>query len=167
MIISHIVARSENFVIANNNKLPWHLPADLKYFKDVTMGHHVLMGRKNFEAEGKLLKGRTNIILTRQKDYKVDGASVFTDLEKAIEFARVNGESELFVIGGSEIYKQTMEFTDKIYLTIIHNDFGGNIFYPELNPNEWTTISERRYNADEKNAWDHTYYIYSRNLKKG
>lgn len=162
MLISQIVAISENRVIAIEGKLPWHLPADLKYFKDTTWGHHILMGRKNYEAEGRILKGRTNIIITRRENYKVNGAYVFSTIEKGIEFARQNGEKELFVVGGGEIYKQTLSQTDKLYITVVHKTFDGDTFYPEIDAKDWNKISERMYIADDKNPVDHTYFIYEK-----
>lgn len=162
MIISQIAAMAENRVIAKNQKMPWHLPADLKYFKEVTWNHHVLMGRKNYEAEGKLLPGRTNVIITRQKGYQVPGAHVFSSIDKGIEFAASNGENELFIIGGGQIYQQTLDVTEKIYLTIIYKQIDGDTFFPELDMENWKTIYTRKYLADKKNPIDHTYFIYSR-----
>lgn len=162
MLISQIVAMSENNVIAKEGKLPWHLPADLSYFREKTWGHHVLMGRKNYTAEGKILKGRTNIIITRRKNFKVKDAYVFSTIKEGIEFARKNGEKELFVVGGGEIYKQTLSQTDKLYITVVHKTVKGDTFYPEINLNDWNKISERKYKSDEKNPVDHTYFIYKK-----
>ena len=151
MLISQIAAMSENRVIARNGKLPWHLPADLKYFKNVTWGHHVLMGRKNYEAEGKILKGRTNIIITRQQTYTVKNAFVFSTIREGIKFAENRGESELFIIGGSQIYYETLRQANKIYLTIIHREFEGDTFFPKLDKEEWEMKSKREYLSDQDN----------------
>lgn len=159
MIISQIVAISANFVIAKNNKLPWDLPADMEYFKNVTWGHHVLMGRKNYEAEGKLLEGRINIIITRKSNYNVPGAYIFSNVEDGIDAARKAGEKELFVVGGGQIYRQTLKYTDRLYLTVIHNEFQGDTFYKEFQNEHWETISQITYKADQKNPIDHTYYV--------
>src|SRR6187401_820903 len=120
MKISIIVAASENNVIGRNNDLPWHLPADLKYFKDTTMGHCVVMGRKNFESippKFSPLQGRTNIVITRQKDYKAAGAVVVNSIEEAIEYSKNKNETECFITGGGEIFKQSLMLCDKVYLT--------------------------------------------------
>jgi dihydrofolate reductase len=162
MLISQIAAMSENRVIARDGKLPWHLPADLKYFKNVTWGHHVLMGRKNYEAEGTTLKGRTNIIITRQQNYQVKDAFVFSTIREGIDFAERRGENELFIVGGGHIYRQTLQQTDKIYLTIIHREFEGDTFFPELDKDEWKTYSKRQYLSDQNNPHDHTYYIFQK-----
>ena len=162
MLISQIAAMSENRVIARNGKLPWHLPADLKYFKNVTWGHHVLMGRKNYEAEGKILKGRTNIIITRQQTYTVKNAFVFSTIREGIKFAENRGESELFIIGGSQIYYETLPQANKIYLTIIHREFEGDTFFPKLDKEEWEMKSKREYLCDQDNPCDHTYYVFQK-----
>ncbi len=167
MLISQIAAMSENRVIARDGKLPWHLPADLKYFKDVTWGHHVLMGRKNYEAEGEVLKGRTNIIITRQKNYKVKDGFVFSTIREGIDFAKRRDENELFIVGGGLIYRETLLQTDKIYLTIIHQVFNGDTFFPEFNKNEWQTCSKRKYLSDKNNPYDHTYYIFQKRYNSG
>src|SRR3990172_6612257 len=126
MIISSIVAVSENNVIGKDNTLVWHLPDDIQFFKDKTVGHCVITGRKNYESipvKFRPLKGRTNIVITRQKNYDAKGAVVVNTIEKAIEVAKKAGEKEVFIIGGAEIYRQTTEMIDKLYLTRIFHTF--------------------------------------------
>jgi len=162
MLISLIVAASENNVIGRDNDLPWKLPDDMKFFVKTTKGHHILMGRKNLESFGRLLPNRTNILLTRDRSYQFEGAEIFYDLEEAIEFAKANGEDELMVIGGGEIYKQCLPFTDRIYLTRIHTQIEGDTFFPELDPNDWKSTSELYHPKDEKHAFDFTFITYKK-----
>ena len=117
MIVSMIVAAAENDVIGKDNQLVWHLPADMKYFKQTTSGHCIIMGRKTFDALGKPLPNRTNIIITRQEDFSVDGCVVVNQLQQAIDFSKDQGEIECFIIGGGDIFIQALVWTDKIYLT--------------------------------------------------
>lgn len=162
MKISIIVAASENNVIGRDNDLPWKLPDDMKFFVRTTKGHHILTGRKNLESFGKLLPNRTNIVLTRDKNYQFEGAHIFTNLDKAIEYAKNNGEEELMIIGGGEIYKQTLPFTDKVYLTRVHTEIEGDTYFPELNPSEWRLKSEKFHPEDEKHNYSFTFKVYER-----
>lgn len=131
--LSHIVALSENRVIGAGNKLPWHIPEDLKRFKALTAGHPVVMGRKTYESIGKLLPKRTNIIVTRQKDFAVEGALVAHSVEDALRMARESpGAEEIFIIGGGVIFKETLGIVDKLYLTYVHARIEGDAFYPEI-----------------------------------
>lgn len=139
MTISIIVAVAENDVIGFDNHLLWHISEDLKRFKSLTLGHHVIMGRKTFESVGKPLPGRVNIVISRQDNYSKDGCTVVKSLEEALEVAK--NDSEVFIIGGGEIYKQALSITDKIYLTRIHAGFAGDTFFPELKLTEWITES--------------------------
>ena len=167
MIISQIVAASLNNLIGINNGLPWKMPNDTAYFKNKTLGHHIVMGRRNYEAEGKALSGRVNIVLTRNPDYKIDDGIVVHKMEEAIETARKAGETELFIIGGAEIYKLSMPFTDRIYLTRIHTVLEGDTFYPEPDFNEWQEVSRIPNQKDENNPFDYDFLVYERssNLK--
>lgn len=165
MIISHIVAVSKNYVIGQNNSLPWSLPADMAYFQKVTMGHNIIMGRKNFESEGGILSGRTNIIITSQPDYNVDGGIVAHSMNEALDICRENHEEEAFIIGGGEIYKQSLDMVDRIYITIIDVEIEGDVYYPKINFDDWNILSKRYYKHDQENVFDHTYYILERKTK--
>lgn len=160
MKISIIVAASENRVIGVNNDLPWHLPDDMKHFVKTTKGHHILMGRKNLESFGKLLPKRTNILLTRDKGYKFEGAKIFHNLQDAIQFAEANNEEELMVIGGGEIYKQCLPFADTIYYTKVHTTIKGDVFFPELDLKDWNIVDECYHSKDDKHAYDFTFITY-------
>ena len=135
MIVSLIVAVSENGVIGKDNDLIWHLPKDMRFFKETTMGHHVIMGRKNFESiphKYSPLPNRTNVIITRQADYIAEGCVGVNSVEAALEIAKQNGDTEPFIIGGGQIYKIALEnnLVDRIYLTKIHHTFDGDTFFP-------------------------------------
>lgn len=140
MKISLIVAMSSNRVIGLDNQMPWHLSADLKKFKAVTMGFPIIMGRKTFEAIGKPLPGRMNIIISRNADYQQAGCEVFGSLELAIEHACRQSE-HAFVIGGATLYDAALPFADELYLTEIHQNFAGDTFFPELNSAEWQEVA--------------------------
>jgi dihydrofolate reductase len=148
MVVSLIVAVSENQVIGKNNDLIWHLPNDMKHFKDTTLGHCVIMGRKNFESiphKYRPLPNRTNVVVSRQEDYLAPGATVTSSVEKAIELAETQHDSEPFVIGGGEIYKLALErnLIDRIYLTRVHESFKGDTIFPKLGP-EWKLINTKK-----------------------
>lgn len=162
MKISLIVAASENNVIGIDNDLPWRLPDDMKYFVQTTKGHHILSGRKNFESFGKILPNRTNMILTNKRDYEFEGAYVFHEIEKAVEFARSRGEEELMVIGGGEIYKQFMDQADKIYLTRVHTEIDGDTTFPEFKEEDWKKVKEVYHPKDERHQYDFTFMTYER-----
>ena len=163
MIISIIVAVSDNNVIGKDNKLPWHLPADLKYFKQKTLGHHMVMGRKTFEALGKPLPGRTHVVISRQENLQIEGCTCVTSLEAAIDVAKKNGEAECFVIGGGEIFIKALMWVDRIYLTRVHHDWEGDTFFHPLNKSDWKEISEDHFPPDEKNPFPYTFFVYERN----
>jgi dihydrofolate reductase len=147
-MISLVVAMGLNREIGINNQIPWKLSEDLKNFKRTTMGHHILMGRKTFESIGKPLPGRTNLILSRNKNFKVAGCITVADLDEAIKIAKANGENELMVIGGSQIYKQALSLANRIYLSKV--DFKGkaDAFFPEFNEKDWKVISEVKHSGD-------------------
>lgn len=155
-MISIIVAVAENNVIGKDNSLIWHLPADMKYFKEKTTGHCIITGRKNYESipeKFRPLPNRTNIVITRQSDYNAPGTIVVSSIEKAIEKAKQTGDSEIFIIGGAEIYRQFLRYADKIYLTRIYHSFEGDSFFPELNTNEWCETNRISGIMDEKNIY--------------
>jgi dihydrofolate reductase len=162
VIISFIVAVSENNVIGKNNKLPWHLPSDMKYFKNQTWAMPVVMGRKTFEALGKPLEGRTNIVITRQPDWKPGGVEIVHSIDQAIVEATKLDAKEIFIIGGAEIFSAALPSADRIYLTLIHHNFDGDAFFPELKQDEWKLVSNKDYNADEKNKYAHTFQVWER-----
>lgn len=129
--ISIICAMSENRAIGKDNKLLWHIPEDLKFFREKTLNHPIIMGRKTFESIGKALPKRTNIVITRDAEYQADGVSVVGSLEEALSFAKKEETEEIFIIGGGQIYKEAMEYADTLYLTIIKGNFDADTFFPE------------------------------------
>jgi len=162
MIISLILAADEQNGIGKNNQLLCHLPADLKYFKQTTIGHDIVMGRKTYESVGRLLPGRTNIIITRNPDFKIEGAVIANSVEEAIHYAKSHQENELFITGGGEIFKLSMKYTDRIYLTRIHHTFDGDTFFPELDKEKWKQVKEEKHLADEKNKYDYSFLVYEK-----
>ena len=162
MIISAIAAMSKNRVIGKDGDLPWHLPADLKYFKRKTLDHHIIMGRVNFETIGNPLPKRTNIILTRNPYYAVSNAFVVHSLEEALSLAYENGEEEAFVIGGEEIYRLSLPYLDRIYLTEIDLVTDGDTFFPELSNDEWIVTAEEPHKKDENNPYDFVFRVLRR-----
>ena len=165
MIISIIAAVAENNVIGKNNDLPWHLPADMKYFKDKTMEHCVIMGRKNYDSiplKYRPLSGRTNIIVTRQKNFSAPGCVVVNSVEEGLDFAKSKNETEAFIIGGGQIFRHSQKLADKIYLTRIHSAIDGDVHFPVLNPEEWQEESVQHCKVDEKNKYDFSFLTYVR-----
>lgn len=160
-MIAAIVAMSENNVIGINNELPWHLPQELKYFKKITTGHTIIMGRKTFESIGRPLPNRQNIVVTRQSDYKAEGATVINDLE---EYLSHHKEEDLFIIGGAELFKMSFPYLDTLYITEIHHSFEGDTFFPEFNKDEWIIESRSEAQIDEKSKIKFTYFIYKKQL---
>ena len=156
-MIKIIVAMSNNRVIGNNNELIWKLSSDLKRFKELTTGHPVVMGRKTYESIGRPLPNRRNIIITRNLEYEVEGCETVSSLEEALLLTNNN----CFIIGGGEIYKQSLEVADKIYLTLVHKDFEGDTSFPELGK-EWATIDTKDFEADEKNEYNYSFIEYER-----
>ena len=166
MKVSLIVAVSENGVIGKDNDLIWHLPNDMRFFKETTMGHHVIMGRKNFESiphKYRPLPDRTNIVITRQSGYKAEGCIVVNSVEAALEITKNNGDIEPFIIGGGQIYKIALEnnLADRIYLTKVHHSFEGDTFFPELNT-DWKEMERIDHKADEKHAHDFSFLTFKK-----
>ena len=139
--LSLIVAHAKNNVIGYKNTLPWHLPEDLKRFRALTTGHHIIMGRKTYESLGRLLPGRTTVIVTRNKNYKVEGALIAHDLQAALLLA--SGDAEPFLIGGAELYKDGLKHATKLYITEVHAEFAGDAFLPEIDLSHWN-LSEKK-----------------------
>ena len=162
MNISFVVAASENNVIGKDNKLPWHLPNDLKFFKNITWAMPVIMGRKTFESFGKALPGRTNIVVTRQADWKADGVVVVNNLGQAVEAASATDAKEAFIIGGGDIFLQSWQKADKIYITRVHAEFEGDVLFPEIDPNEWHQVADIHFSADEKHQYAYSFQQWKR-----
>ena len=165
-MISIIVAASENNVIGKDNTLIWHLPADMKFFKEKTSGHCIITGRKNYESipqKFRPLPNRTNIVITRQKDYNAPGAIVVGSIEEAIEKAKQTDDDEIFIIGGAEIYKQSFHFVNRIYFTKIYHPFNGDVFFPEIKTSDWKEISRIKGIRDEKNEYEHDFITFEKN----
>jgi dihydrofolate reductase len=160
MKISIIVAADEQNGIGKNNELLCHLPADLKYFKNLTTGHSILMGRKTYESIGKPLPNRTNIVISRNTNF-IEGCFVFNTIEAGIAYAKTLNETELFIIGGDSIYAQVLNESDTIYLTRTHHVFEADAFFPSLESN-WKLISEIKNLADEKNKFDYSFQVFER-----
>lgn len=160
MTVSIIVAMAENGVIGRDMDLPWHISADLKRFKALTMGHHIVMGRKTFESIGRLLPGRTTVIVTRQSDYQVDGAVIVNSLEAAQ--AAATDDSELFIIGGGQVYEIALPLADRLHVTRVHTEVDGDTSFPAVDWDQWELVSAERHGADEKNDHDFTFESYQR-----
>lgn len=156
-MIKIIVAMSKNRVIGNNNELIWKLSSDLKRFKDITTNNHVVMGRKTYESIGKPLPNRRNIIITRNLEYEADGCIIVSSLEEALLVTN----NDCFIIGGGEIYNQSIELADRIYLTLVHKEFEGDTTFPELGK-EWAKMDRKDFEADEKNEYDYSFIEYER-----
>jgi dihydrofolate reductase len=163
MIVSVIVAASENNVIGRNNQLPWHLPADLKYFKQTTMGKPIIMGRKTFESVGRPLPGRPNIVITRQADYSREGLIVTASVQEALNAAKAFNIEEVFITGGSEIIAQALpSLVQRLYLTRVHANVEGDAFFPVLKKEQWKLVSSKPHPADEKHAYAFTFEVWER-----
>jgi dihydrofolate reductase len=162
-MIAIVVAASENNVIGKDNQLIWHLPADLRYFKNLTMGHPILMGRKTYDSIGKPLPGRTTVIITRQHNLQVPDCIVTNSLDEAIAEAQ-KIDQDVYIIGGAEIYKQAITKADTIYLTRVHHYFDGDAYFPELAKNEWEAISSEDHESDDKNKYSYSFITLKRKL---
>lgn len=183
MKYSLIVAMATNHTIGLDNTMPWHLPNDLKYFKQVTMSKPIIMGRKTFESIGRPLPGRTNIVITRQQDYQAKGIVVVNSLQEALdkaeEISLVDGHDEVMVIGGAEIYQQALLQADYLYITHIHAEIEGDAFFPNLNWKDWQEVKREDHVADpvearagieaeakKHNPYDYSFVVYQRILTK-
>ena len=159
-MITLIAAIGDNNELGKNNDLIWHLPADLKRFKQVTTGHHIIMGRKTYESIGKPLPNRTTIIITRNKDYKVEGCIITDSLEHAIEIAK--NDDNAFVIGGAKIYNKAINLVDELDICEVHRSFDADVFFPKIDKNIWEEIKREAYKSDEKNIYDYSFVKYKR-----
>ncbi|MEI7843774.1 MAG: dihydrofolate reductase [Gallionellaceae bacterium] len=158
--ISLIVAMARNRTIGINNTLPWRCPEDLKHFKALTMGHHMIMGRKTFDSIGKPLPGRTTVIVTRNTELKVEGCLVAHSIEQAI--AACSGDNEIFVVGGAELYAQALPLVDKLYITEIQQDVEGDAHFPSFNRNEWQPVSKDVRSQETPQALEYHFVSYQR-----
>jgi dihydrofolate reductase len=159
-MIIMIAAASENNALGKNNELVWRLPNDFKRFKNLTSGHHIIMGRKTFESFPKPLPNRTHIVISRQDNYNPEGCIVVSSMEKAIAICPTDGP--IYIIGGGEIYNLGISFSDKIELTRVHHDFEADAFFPEINPSDWEMILSEFQPKDDKHLFDYTYQTYVR-----
>jgi len=161
-MLSHIVAASENNVIGSNNELPWKLSDDFKYFKNKTWGMPVIMGRNSFEALKKALPGRINIVVTKRIDWQPENVFVAHSIDEGISKAKESDAKEIFIIGGGEIFKQTISIVDRIYLTRVHAIVEGDTLYPVIDRSVWALIKSNSFPADEKNNYSYTFEIWER-----
>lgn len=160
MKASVIVAVSENGAIGKNNTLPWHLPNDLKFFKQKTMGHHMIMGRKTYESIGKPLPGRTSIIVTNDKTYKAEGCHIAYSIKEAFDLAKKSGENEAFVIGGAAVIKESLALVDRIYLTEVKTYVeDADVFLDNFNRSDWKEKSRENFQSDEKHAVPYSFVV--------
>lgn len=162
MIISLVVAAATNNAIGKDGKMPWHLPNDLKHFKNVTWGMPVVMGRKTFESLGKVLPGRKNIVITRQPGWNVAGTVAVQKIDDALFVAKATDAKEVMIIGGGEIYKTLFDKASRIYLTRVEAEPEADTFFPSLNPQEWHLVSQKNYEADEKNAYNYSFQVWEK-----
>ena len=157
-----LVAFDENRVIGKNNALIWHLPADLKRFKALTTGHVIIMGRKTFESIGKPLPNRTTIVISRQTDLQIEGVILANSVEEAILKGKSLTREDIFIVGGAEIYAMSMPLADEILVTLLHDIFDGDAYFPEISADTWETVEKERGITDEKNTYQYSYITYSR-----
>ena len=165
MNISIIVAVGSNRAIGKNNTLIWHLPADMKFFKEKTTGHCIITGRKNYESipeKFRPLSNRTNIIITRQLDYHAPGTIITKSVQEAIEKAKQLSDKEVFIIGGGDIFRQSLHLADTLYITEIEESFDADVFFPELDKQQWQEVSRTRVLRDERNKYNYSFVTYKR-----
>jgi len=159
-MLSLIVAMAENRVIGRDNNLPWRLPEDLKYFRQLTMGHPIIMGRKNYQSIGRPLPGRTNIVVTRAHDFAAPGCVVVHSIDEALHAA--GADAEPFVIGGADIYAQTLAKVKRLYLTLVHAEVPGDVRFPALDPTQWRELSRERREPDPTHAYAYSFVTMER-----
>ncbi|WP_078380282.1 dihydrofolate reductase [Sutcliffiella halmapala] len=159
-MISMIVATDKNGLIGKDNDMPWRLPADLAYFKQVTTGSTVIMGRNTFESIGKPLPNRKNIILSRDSNLQIEGCETLSSITEVEKMAKL--DEEIFIVGGANIYKQLLPITETLYLTFIDEEFEGDTFFPKIDTKEWELISNEKGVKDEKNPYDYYFKVYKR-----
>jgi len=155
---------AKNRVIGANNRIPWHLPNELRLFKSLTMGHHIVMGRKTYESINRLLPGRTTVIVTRQRDYAVPDAIVVHSVKEALEACK--DDDECFIIGGADLFRETLPLADRLYVTVVDAEPAGDTFMPEFDMSAWQETSSQHFAADEKHAYPYRYTVYDRKLRR-
>jgi dihydrofolate reductase len=164
VIVSIIAAMDRKCGIGVDNKLPWRLSADLKRFRELTMGHHIIVGRKTFESIGRPLPGRRMIVVTRDRNYKAEGCDLAHSVEDATRLARERGESEVFICGGAEIYAQSIGIVDRMYLTFVGAEVAADTFFPEFDEQKWDELESVYQPADEKNQYPFTFKLLVRRI---
>jgi dihydrofolate reductase len=166
MKVALIAAFAQNLVVGINNSLPWHLPEDLKYFKRTTSGKAIIMGRKTYESIGRPLPNRTNIVVTRNPDFKAEGVVTVMSLEAGIKHAEsvnlINGIDEVMIIGGAAIYQASLPMADRLYLTHVHANVEGDAYFPTVDFDQWKEVGREDFNKDESNPYDYSFSIYDR-----
>ena len=162
MIISAIVATDKNRVIGKNNQIPWYLPADLKFFKKKTIHHHIIMGRNTFLSIGKPLPKRTNIVLSRNPFFTASGVIPTHSIEEALNIALQNDESEVFIIGGAQIYELSLPLLDRLYWTEVQIAVDGDTYFPEIDLNEWELASSEQHESDDRNEHSYHFNVYDK-----
>lgn len=162
MIKAIIAAVAANRIIGKDNDLVWRLPVDLRHFKNTTTGHYIIMGRKSFESIGKPLPNRTSIIITRNQDYKQEGAFVVHSLEAALAKAENDKQDKVFILGGGQIYRKAISISDYMYITEVHESFEGDTLFPEIDQAIWREVLREDFPADEKNRYDYSFVEYKR-----
>lgn len=160
MIVSFIAAMGENGEIGFEKRMPWRLPADLAFVKRTTMGHTLVMGRRTYESMGKPLPGRTNVVMTQNPDFSAEGVDVVHSVEETL--ARYGGVEELFIFGGSEIYRLFFPHADRLYITKIHQTFEADTYFPAFDESEWRIVSRAPGERNEKNPYDYEFLVYER-----
>lgn len=160
--VNLVVARSRNGVIGVRNQLPWRLPKDLAYFKKITMGHPLLMGRKTFESIGRALPGRRNIVLTTQGAWSAPGVDVVSSIEAALELCFTAELVELMVIGGEQVYRQCLARADRLFVTEVDAEIDGDAFFPEISQEKWQAVQKEHHYADENNPFDYAFVTYEK-----
>ena len=162
MRVTLIAAMARNRVIGRDNRLPWRLPPDLRRFKQLTMGHMLLVGRKTFESIGRPLPGRTMLVASRQEGYAPEGVRVVRSVQEALDVAREGGETELFVAGGAEIYRQTLPVADRLHLTRIEEDVPGDAYFPEYDETQWRLVDREDHEPSEETPFAWSFQVYER-----
>lgn len=162
MILSAIVAAGENNAIGKDNDLLWKLPDDMRFFKESTSGHAVIMGRRTLESFGRPLKNRENICITRSEDYHPEGVHIVHAMEDALALAKTLEKEECFLLGGGEIYALGLRYCDRVYLTRVHASFEADTFFPELDKQEWKVVASQEHAADDRHAYSFTFLTYER-----
>ena len=165
MVVSLIVAATDKGVIGKNGKIPWHLPDDAKYFRRITMGHPIITGRKNFEDMG-VLPGRKTIVVTHRTNWTQEDCRITHSIEEAITCAQEGNAEEVFIVGGGEVYRDSLPLVHRVYLTRVHDrgEIEGDVFFPELHQQEWQEVKREEHDADEKHRYPFSFLLYERNI---